>query len=82
MLDFFFNGEIKIKMFIFLKMSTISFSLIILDACPGGGVDFWIFDCLQLNLDCQKNSKTKEDRAFFFIFIFFYAEMSFFGPKS
>jgi hypothetical protein len=35
-----------------------------------GGVDFWIFwifYLLQLNLDWQKNSKTKVEKAFFFI---------------
>jgi hypothetical protein len=37
-----------------------------------GGVDFcifWIFDLLQRNLDWQKNSKTKVEKAFFFIFM-------------
>jgi hypothetical protein len=44
------------------------------------GVDFWIFgvfNFLQMNLDLQKNSKTKEEKAFFFIFMSSYAEMSF-----
>jgi hypothetical protein len=49
-----------------------------------GGVDFWmfwIFNILQLNLDWQKNSKTNVEKAFFFIFMSSYAEMSFWGKK-
>jgi hypothetical protein len=45
-------------------------------------LDFWIFDLLQLNLDWQKNSKTKVEKAFFFIFMSSYAEMSFWVQKS
>jgi hypothetical protein len=41
-----------------------------------------MFDLLQLNLDWQKNSKTKVEKAFFFIFKSSYAEMSFLGPKK
>jgi hypothetical protein len=43
---------------------------------------FWIFNLLQLNLDRQKNSKTKIEKAFFFIFMPSYAEMSFLGPQK
>jgi hypothetical protein len=37
---------------------------------------------LQLHLDWQKNSKTKVEKAFFFIFISSGAEMGFWGPKK
>jgi hypothetical protein len=49
-----------------------------------GGVDFWIFgisDLLLLNLDWQKNSKTKVEKKFFFMFMSSYEEMCF-GPKK
>jgi hypothetical protein len=35
-----------------------------------------------MNLDWQKNSKTKVEKAFSFIFMSSYPEMSFFGPKK
>jgi hypothetical protein len=38
---------------------------------------FWIFNLLQLYLDSQKNSKTKIEKVFSFIFVSPYAEMSF-----
>jgi hypothetical protein len=38
-------------------------------------------DLVQLNLDWQKNSKTKIVMAFFFIFMFSNAEMSFWAQK-
>jgi hypothetical protein len=44
--------------------------------------DFWIFDLLQMNLGWQKNSQTKVEKAFFFIFMSSYAEMNFWGQKS
>jgi hypothetical protein len=47
-----------------------------------GGDVFWIFDLLQLNLGWQKNSKAKVEKAFFFIFMSSYAEISFFRPKK
>jgi hypothetical protein len=52
--------------------------------CRVGGVSFWIFNFLQLNLDWwQKNSKAEVEKMFFFIFMFwYYAEMSFWGPKT
>jgi hypothetical protein len=37
--------------------------------CIPGVVDFWILDLLQLNLDWQKDSKTKVEKAFFLIFM-------------
>jgi hypothetical protein len=40
---------------------------------------FWIFNFYQLNLDWQKNSKTKVEEVFFFIFMSSYSEMSFYG---
>jgi hypothetical protein len=45
-----------------------------------GEVDIWIvwiFNFLQLAIDGQKNSKTKVEKVFFFIYISSYAEMSF-----
>jgi hypothetical protein len=33
-------------------------------------------------LDSQKNSKTKEEKAFFIIFVPSYRELSFWGPKK
>jgi hypothetical protein len=50
-----------------------------------GGVDFWIFwifSFLQLNLDWQKNLKTKLEEVFFFIFMSYYAEVSFCCSKK
>jgi hypothetical protein len=57
-------------------------------ACPAWheliveGGNFCIFNYLQLNLDLQKNSKTKVEKPFFFIFMSSYAEMSFWCPKK
>jgi hypothetical protein len=53
--------------------------------CTEGEVDFWIFcifNFLQLNLDWQKNSKAKVEKAFFFIFMHSYVEMSFWCPRE
>jgi hypothetical protein len=36
--------------------------------CTVGGVDFWIFSFLQLVIDWQNNSKSKDEKVFFFIF--------------
>jgi hypothetical protein len=50
-----------------------------------GVVDFWIFcifNFLQLNLDWQKDSKTKVAKAFFFIFMSSYSKMSFGAQKG
>jgi hypothetical protein len=46
----------------------------------GGGSRIWIFWIL--NLDWQKNSKTKVKKAFFFIFMSSNVEMSFWAQKS
>jgi hypothetical protein len=49
-----------------------------------GEVDFWIFwifNFLQFAIYGKNNSKTKVERAFFFIFMSSYAEMSFLKPK-
>jgi hypothetical protein len=52
-------------------------------SCLVGGVDFWIFRALlHLNLDWQKNSKTKVEKVFFFNCMSSYAEMSFWDPKK
>jgi hypothetical protein len=40
------------------------------------------FRSLTTEFELAKNSKTKEENAFFFIFLSPYAEMSFFGPKK
>jgi uncharacterized membrane protein YfcA len=40
------------------------------------------FSFLQLNLDWRKNSKTKVEKAFFFIFMSSCAEMSFWGSRK
>jgi hypothetical protein len=47
-----------------------------------GDVDFWIFNFLQFAIDGKNNSKTKEEKVFFFIFMSSYAEMSFLNKKS
>jgi hypothetical protein len=45
------------------------------------GVDFWIFNLLQLKIDWQNNSKTKVEKVFFFMFMSSHAEMSFSREK-
>jgi hypothetical protein len=48
--------------------------------CVLGEVDFWIFwifNFLQFAIDGKNNSKTIVEKVFFFIFMSFYAEMSF-----
>jgi hypothetical protein len=45
-----------------------------------GEVDFWIFwifNFLQFTIVVKRNSKTKVEKVFFFIFMSSYAEMSF-----
>jgi hypothetical protein len=47
-----------------------------------GGADFWIFcifNFLQLNLDWQKNSKTKVEKS---VILYFYVFFSLLGPKN
>jgi hypothetical protein len=44
--------------------------------------NFLMSNFLQLNLDLQNNSKNKVEKAFFFIFMSFYAEMSLQDPKK
>jgi hypothetical protein len=41
----------------------------------------WIFNFLQFAIYGKNNSKTKVEKVFFFIFMAFYAEMSFLKPK-
>jgi hypothetical protein len=70
---------------VLIKITTLHILTIDGGYCIEGGVDFlnfWIFNILQLNLDRQKNSKTKVEKAFFFIFMSSYAEVCFFGQKS
>jgi hypothetical protein len=53
--------------------------------CVVGGVDFcifWMFNVLQFAIDGKKNSETKVEKVFFFIFMSSYAEMSFFKIKN
>jgi hypothetical protein len=53
--------------------------------CTLGEVDFWIFrifNVQQLNLDWQRNSKTKVEKAFFLFSMSSCPEMSFLGPKK
>jgi hypothetical protein len=49
---------------------------------PHWGSRFLDFPFLQLNLDSQKNSKTKVGKVFLFIFMSSYAKISFWGPKK
>jgi hypothetical protein len=51
--------------------------------CPRQrGVNFWIFNIYQLNLDRQKHSKTKVEKVFFNYFDVSHDEMHFLGPKK
>jgi hypothetical protein len=43
-------------------------------------LNIWIFNIKQQNLDWQKNSMIKVKKEFFFIFMFSYAEIGFWGP--
>jgi hypothetical protein len=54
-----------------------SYSLCPVSLRDGRFLDFWIFNFIQLNLNWQKKSKTKVEKAFFFIFMSSYPEMSF-----
>jgi hypothetical protein len=44
-------------------------------------VFFWIFNFLQFEIDGKNNSKTKEEKVFFFIFMSSFAEVSFLKQK-
>jgi hypothetical protein len=47
----------------------------------GRGSRFLIFNILQFAIDGKNNSKTKEEKVFFFIFMSSYAEMRFLKQK-
>jgi hypothetical protein len=47
-----------------------------------GGVDFWIFDLLQLEFRLAKEFKDQSIKGVFLYLHVSYAEMSFLGPKK